>query len=219
MRSPYETLIMASIVEKETGPGLGARYDRSGIRQPAQTQMRLQTDPTVIYGLGVGFDGNLRKRRSGDRTPRTTPTLRTGLPPTPIALPGQASLEAAVHPAESSALYFVSRGDGSSHFSDTLEEHNRAVRKYQLEASRSQASAAQRPAPREACAKPMRGRFITLEGIDGAGKSTHLPGSLEGWSGAVGVPDPRARRHSARRGAPQLLSTPGRGRTRRPRRS
>ena len=93
--------------------------------------MRLQTDPTVIYGLGAAFDGNLRKRDLLEDGPYNTYT-RAGLPPTPIALVGQPALDAALAPAPSAALYFVSRGDGTSYFSESLEEHNRAVRKYQL---------------------------------------------------------------------------------------
>jgi UPF0755 protein len=92
--------------------------------------MPLQTDPTVIYGLGSAFDGNLRKRDLLADTPYNTYT-RAGLPPTPIAMPGKASLLAAVHPEPTKALYFVSRGDGSSEFSDTLADHNRAVNRYQ----------------------------------------------------------------------------------------
>ena len=92
--------------------------------------MLLQTDPTVIYGMGERFDGNLRKRDLQTDTPYNTYT-RGGLPPTPIAMPGLASLRAALHPAQSQALYFVARGDGSSHFSRSLEEHNQAVNRYQ----------------------------------------------------------------------------------------
>jgi UPF0755 protein len=92
--------------------------------------MRLQTDPTVIYGLGDRFDGNLRKVDLLTDTPWNTYT-RSGLPPTPIAMPGKAALLAAVQPAQSKALYFVAKGDGTSHFSATLDEHNRAVNKYQ----------------------------------------------------------------------------------------
>jgi UPF0755 protein len=92
--------------------------------------MRLQTDPTVIYGMGAAFDGNLRKKDLQTDTPWNTYT-RVGLPPTPIAMPGKAALLAAVQPAPSKALYFVARGDGSSQFSATLDEHNRAVNKYQ----------------------------------------------------------------------------------------
>jgi UPF0755 protein len=92
--------------------------------------MRLQTDPTVIYGLGESFNGNLRKVDLQTDTPWNTYT-RNGLPPTPIAMPGKAALLAAVQPAQSKALYFVAKGDGSSQFSTTLDEHNRAVNKYQ----------------------------------------------------------------------------------------
>ena len=93
--------------------------------------MRLQADPTVIYGLGATFDGNLRKRDLLADGPYNT-YMRAGLPPTPIAMPGQASLHAALHPASTQAVYYVSKGDGTSQFSRTLEEHNRAVSKYQL---------------------------------------------------------------------------------------
>jgi UPF0755 protein len=93
--------------------------------------MLLQTDPTVIYGMGDKYNGKIRKRDLETDTPYNTYT-RAGLPPTPIALPGAASLAAALRPAETDALYFVSRGDGTSHFSNNLDEHNRAVRKYQL---------------------------------------------------------------------------------------
>lgn len=128
---PSEVLVMASIIEKETAvPDERQRIAGVFVRR-LQRGMRLQTDPTVIYGLGDGFDGNLRRTDLRHDTPYNTYT-RHGLPPTPIALPGRASLEAAVHPADGSALYFVSRGDGSHVFSDTLEEHNRAVARYQL---------------------------------------------------------------------------------------
>jgi UPF0755 protein len=129
--SPYQALIMASIVEKETG--LAA--DRPAIAAVFVNRLRrgmlLQTDPSVIFGLGSNFDGNLRKRDLLGDTPYNTYT-RAGLPPTPIATPGLASLRAALHPAQSDALYFVARGDGSSAFSRTLDEHNRAVARYQL---------------------------------------------------------------------------------------
>ncbi len=130
-QSPYEALIMASLVEKETGQA----SDRSKIagvfvRRLAK-RMRLQTDPSVIYGLGESFDGNLRKIDLLNDTPYNTYT-RSGLPPTPIALPGKDALMAAVQPAPGDALYFVARGDGSSEFSATLDAHNAAVRRYQL---------------------------------------------------------------------------------------
>jgi UPF0755 protein len=130
-RSPYEALIMASIVEKETGLESDRRMIAAVFVNRLKRNMRLQTDPTVIYGLGSGFDGNLRKIDLETDTPYNTYT-RTGLPPTPIALPGQSALEAALQPARTPALYFVARGDGSSHFTDNLDDHNRAVRKYQL---------------------------------------------------------------------------------------
>ncbi|MBL8396956.1 MAG: endolytic transglycosylase MltG [Candidatus Accumulibacter sp.] len=128
--APYQALIMASIVEKETG----REEDRAQIAgvfvNRLRQKMRLQTDPTVIYGLGEQFDGNLRQRDLLTDTPYNTYS-RAGLPPTPIAMPGLASLRAALHPATTDALYFVARGDGSSQFSRTLEEHNRAVARYQ----------------------------------------------------------------------------------------
>jgi UPF0755 protein len=130
-RSPYEALIMASIVEKETGVESDRKMIAAVFVNRLKRNMRLQTDPTVIYGLGSAFDGNLRKVDLEVDTPYNT-YRRTGLPPTPIALPGQSALEAALRPATTPALYFVARGDGSSHFSDNLDDHNRAVRKYQL---------------------------------------------------------------------------------------
>ena len=133
--SPYEALIMASVVEKETGRA--AERDRiAGVLvNRLRIGMLLQADPTVIYGLGTSFDGNLRKIHLQTDGPYNTYT-RTGLPPTPIAMPGLASIRAALKPAKTDALYYVSRGDGTSEFSRSLEEHNRAVRKYQLNASR-----------------------------------------------------------------------------------
>jgi UPF0755 protein len=129
LKSPDALLIMASIVEKETG----AAQDRATISgvftNRLRINMRLQTDPTVIYGMGEAFDGNIRKRDLQTDTPYNTYT-RAGLPPTPIAMPGQAALLAAAQPASTRALYFVARGDGSSEFSETLEAHNRAVDKY-----------------------------------------------------------------------------------------
>ena len=129
-RSPYEALIMASIIEKETGREADRERVAAVFVNRLRLGMPLQTDPTVIYGLGDAFDGNLRKRDLQTDTPYNTYTRR-GLPPTPIAMPGQASIQAALHPAASSALYFVARGDGSSQFSNTLDEHNRAVNRYQ----------------------------------------------------------------------------------------
>lgn len=131
LRNPEEALILASIVEKETGLDSDRRRIAGVFSNRLRIGMRLQTDPTVIYGLGEAFDGNLRRRDLLADTPYNTYT-RGGLPPTPIALPGMASLMAAVQPLETNAMYFVARGDGSSHFSATLGEHNAAVRRYQL---------------------------------------------------------------------------------------
>lgn len=125
-----EALIMASIIEKETG----AAADRGKVASVFVNRLRkgmlLQTDPTVIYGLGERFDGNLRKTDLMTDTPYNT-YMRPGLPPTPIALPGMASIQAALNPPATDYLYFVARGDGTSVFSKTLEEHNRAVNKFQ----------------------------------------------------------------------------------------
>jgi UPF0755 protein len=129
-RSPYEALIMASVIEKETGQATDRALIGGVFVNRLRIGMMLQTDPSVIYGLGENFDGNLRKKDLLADTPHNTYT-RTGLPPTPIAMPGQASLAAALNPAKTPALYFVARGDGSSEFSRTLAEHERAVAKYQ----------------------------------------------------------------------------------------
>jgi UPF0755 protein len=131
LKSPDEALILASIVEKETGRPSDRRQISGVFNNRLRIGMLLQTDPTVIYGLGSRFDGNLRKRDLQTDSPWNTYT-RSGLPPTPIAMPGHDALLAAVQPAQTRALYFVARGDGTSEFSATLEEHNRAVRKYQL---------------------------------------------------------------------------------------
>jgi len=129
-RSPYEALIMASVIEKETGQATDRALIGGVFVNRLRIGMMLQTDPSVIYGLGEKFNGNLRKKDLLADTPHNTYT-RGGLPPTPIAMPGQASLAAALNPAKTTALYFVARGDGSSEFSRTLAEHERAVAKYQ----------------------------------------------------------------------------------------
>lgn len=130
LKSAYEALILASIVEKETGKASDRGQIAGVFSNRLRVGMRLQTDPSVIYGLGANFDGNLRRRDLQTDTPWNTYT-RAGLPPTPIAMPGKASLMAAVRPDPTKAYYFVARGDGSSHFSANLEEHNRAVNRYQ----------------------------------------------------------------------------------------
>lgn len=130
-KNSYEALIMASIVEKETGRPEDRNRIAAVFVNRLRRNMRLQTDPTVIYGMGSKFDGNLRKRDLQRDTPYNTYTRR-GLPPTPISLPGRESIHAALHPAPTNDLYFVSRGDGSSEFSENYIDHNRAVRKYQL---------------------------------------------------------------------------------------
>ena len=134
-RAPYEALIMASIIEKETGQA-GERDLIGGVLlNRLRIGMRLQVDPTIIYGLGASFDGNLKRNHLVEDGPYNTYT-RAGLPPTPIAMPGLASLRAATRPGKTDAMYYVSRKDGSSHFSRTLEEHNRAVARYQLRGGR-----------------------------------------------------------------------------------
>jgi len=131
LNSAYEALILASIVEKETG----ATYERAQIAgvfiRRLRKGMRLQTDPTVIYGMGKAYDGNIRKKDLLTDTPYNTYT-RSGLTPTPIAMPSGAAIHAALHPDSGDSLYFVARGDGSHHFSATFEEHDCAVKKYQI---------------------------------------------------------------------------------------
>jgi UPF0755 protein len=131
LKTPYEALILASIVEKETGAAVERPLVASVFVNRIRKGMRLQTDPTVIYGMGESFDGNIRKRDLTTDTPWNTYT-RDGLPPTPIAMPGEASLQAVSRPPRTEFLYFVGKGDGTHHFSRSLEEHNRAVAKYQL---------------------------------------------------------------------------------------
>ncbi|MDR7006527.1 endolytic transglycosylase MltG [Paraburkholderia strydomiana] len=128
-KTPYDALIMASIIEKETGKKSDRAMVAAVFANRLRVGMPLQTDPTVIYGMGESYNGHIRKKDLQTDTPYNTYT-RMGLPPTPISLPGVASLQAAMNPAQTSALYFVSRGDGSSIFSDTLGDHNKAVDKY-----------------------------------------------------------------------------------------
>jgi UPF0755 protein len=129
--TPYEALILASIVEKETGKASDRTNIAAVFINRLRKGMRLQTDPTVIYGIGDKYDGNIRKHDLLKDTEYNTYT-RNGLTPTPIALPGKESLQAALHPSASTALFFVARGDGTSQFSDTLTDHNKAVGRYQL---------------------------------------------------------------------------------------
>jgi UPF0755 protein len=130
LKTPEEALTLASIVEKETGKASDRTLIAAVFQNRLRVGMPLQTDPTVIYGLGDTFDGNLRRVHLQTDSPYNT-YLRAGLPPTPIAMPGKASLLAAVQPAPSKAIYFVARGDGTSQFSESLDEHNRAVNKFQ----------------------------------------------------------------------------------------
>jgi len=134
-KTAYEALIMASIVEKETGQADERNKIAGVFVRRLQKGMKLQTDPTVIYGIGDKYDGNIRRRDLKTDTPYNTYT-RKGLPPTPIAMPGVAAIRAALHPAQGKELYFVARGDGSHVFSSTLREHNNAVIKYQLKGRR-----------------------------------------------------------------------------------
>jgi len=135
VRTPYEALILASIIEKETGHASERDLIGGALANRLRIGMRLQVDPAVIYGLGESFDGNLKKIHLLADGPYNSYT-RAGLPPTPIAMPGLASLRAALRPAKTDALYYVARGDGTSHFSRTLDEHNRAVTRYQLPAGK-----------------------------------------------------------------------------------
>ncbi len=137
LQNPQEALVLASIVEKETGKPSDRSMIASVFHNRLRIHMLLQTDPTVIYGLGPDFDGNLRRVDLQTDHPWNT-YVHKGLPPTPIAMPGKAALQATLQPATSKALYFVARGDGSSEFSETLDKHNAAVDRYQRNLSKAQ---------------------------------------------------------------------------------
>ena len=233
MATPYEALVMASIIE--TGHGPDRRRVSGVFANRLKIGMLLQTDPTVIYGMGDAYQGRIRKRDLQTDTPWNTYT-RPGLPPTPIAAAGRAALLAAVQPEQHKYLFFVSKGNGTSEFSVNLNEHNRNVSRYILgqgqQAQPSRPAQPARPAQPTEPAQPVaatggaaaisatvagptagatgttrtrrmtsRGRFITLEGVDGAGKSTHT-----GWiadflraQGLEVVATREARRHAAGR--------------------
>jgi UPF0755 protein len=142
LKSPYELLTLASIVEKETGRSSDRALVAAVFINRLNLKMPLQTDPTVIYGIGPRFDGNLRKNDLRRDSPYNT-YMHKGLPPTPIAMPSKESLQASVNPAKNDALYFVARGDGSSHFSKTLKEHESAVDQYQRKRNSSTKSISQ----------------------------------------------------------------------------
>jgi UPF0755 protein len=130
-KNSYEALIMASIIERETGHHSERDQIAGVFVRRLQQGMKLQTDPTVIYGMGENYTGRITRKNLEEPTPYNTYVI-DGLPPTPISLPSAASIRAALHPAEGKALYFVAKGDGTSEFSDTLDAHNQAVRRYQL---------------------------------------------------------------------------------------
>jgi len=143
--NPYEALILASIIERETGVAT-ERPEIAGVFvRRLQRGMRLQTDPAVMYGLGGEFDGNLRRSHLADDDNPYNTYRHDGLPPTPIALPGREAIHAALHPAQGAALFFVARGDGSHEFSASLAEHEKAVHKYQIRRRADYRSSPEKP--------------------------------------------------------------------------
>ena len=189
LKSPYEALIRLDHREGDRPRGRQGTVGSVFINR-LRIGMRLQTDPTVIYGLGESFDGNLRRRDLTSDTPYNTYT-RTGLPPTPIAMPGLASIQAALSPADTRYLYFVARGDGSSHFSQSLDEHNQAE-----------------PVPegRQGSMSEAGVDSPTFEGIDGAGKSSQIAAVVEHLRGrGLRGAELRTRRDAARRKLRELL--------------
>jgi UPF0755 protein len=150
-KNPYEALIMASIIEKETGHAPERSQIAGVFVRRLQKGMRLQTDPTVIYGLGENFSGNLKKSHLLQATPYNTYVIE-GLPPTPICLPGRESIHAALHPAAGTALFFVAKGDGTQYFSDNLAQHEQAVEEYQIRRKDGYRSV---PSPKDAAPTPV----------------------------------------------------------------
>jgi UPF0755 protein len=142
LKTPYELLILASIVEKETGRSSDRSLVSAVFVNRLNLKMPLQTDPTIIYGIGPKFDGNLRKADLRTDSPYNT-YMNKGLPPTPIAMPSKESLLAVIYPAKSDAVYFVARGDGTSHFSKTYKEHESAVDQFQRKRNSSNQSKSQ----------------------------------------------------------------------------
>jgi UPF0755 protein len=141
---PYDALILASIVERETGLPEERKQISGVFVRRLQKGMPLQTDPTVIYGLGIEFDGNLQRSHLQETSNPYNTYRHPGLPPTPISLPGRAAIHAALHPDAGSSLYFVARGDGGHVFSETLTQHNKAVREYQIQPGKDYRSTPQR---------------------------------------------------------------------------